>query len=168
MVSLMFSLPWKSESRSSYKGADGIKTGYIKASGFQLAFSAVRKEKRLIGIYFGGDTGKQRDKSLTFLMNKEFGELNINTKKVEENLSSSGNYKIVVGTFKYKKNAEKHLKLIKHKYPKTTSNKDARTALIKSNGRQLYESRFQFFTKKDAKSACARLKKYKRDCFIRG
>ena len=40
--------------------------------------------------------------------------------------------------------------------------------LIKSNGRQLYESRFQFFTKKDAKSACARLKKYKRDCFIRG
>ena len=26
----------------SYDGADGIKTGYIKASGFQLAFSAVR------------------------------------------------------------------------------------------------------------------------------
>ena len=152
----------------SYEGADGIKTGYIKASGFQLAFSAVRKEKRLIGIYFGGDTGKQRDKSLAFLMNKEFGELNINTKKVEENLPSSGNYKIVVGTFKYKKNAEKHLKLIKHKYPKTTSNKDAHIVLIKSNGRQLYESRFQFFTKKDAKLACARLKKYKRDCFIRG
>jgi len=152
----------------SYEGADGIKTGYIKASGFQLAFSAVRKEKRLIGIYFGGDTGKQRDKSLTLLMNKEFGELNINTKEVEENLPSSGNYKIVVGTFKYKKNAERQLKLIKHKYPKTTFNKDARTALIKSNGRQLYESRFQFFTKKDAKSACARLKKYKRDCFIRG
>jgi D-alanyl-D-alanine carboxypeptidase len=152
----------------SYEGADGIKTGYIKASGFQLAFSAVRKEKRLIGIYFGGNTGKQRDKSLAFLMNKEFGELNINTKKTKENLPSSGNYKIVVGTFKYKKNAEKHLKLIKQKYPKTTSNKDALTVLIKSSGRQLYESRFQFFTKKGAKSACARLKKYKRDCFIRG
>ncbi len=152
----------------SYEGADGIKTGYIKASGFQLAFSAVRKEKRLIGIYFGGNTGKQRDKSLAFLMNKEFGELNINTKKAKENLPSSGNYKVVVGTFKYKKNAEKHLKLIKQKYPKTTSNKDALTVLIKSNGRQLYESRFQFFTKKGAKSACARLKKYKRDCFIRG
>ena len=68
----------------SYEGADGIKTGYIKASGFQLAFSAVRKEKRLIGIYFGGDTGKQRDKSLAFLMNKEFSELNINTKKLKK------------------------------------------------------------------------------------
>ena len=152
----------------SYEGADGIKTGYIKASGFQLAFSAVRKEKRLIGVYFGGDTGKQRDKSLAFLMNKEFGELNINTKKIEESVPSSGNYKIVVGTFKYKKNAEKHLKLIKRKYPKTTSNKDAHIVLIKSNGKHLYESRFKYFTKKDAKSACTRLKKYKRDCFIRG
>ena len=152
----------------SYEGADGIKTGYIKASGFQLAFSAVREEKRLIGIYFGGDTGKQRDKSLAFLMNKEFEELNINTKEVKKNLPNPGNYKIVVGTFKYKKNAEKHLKLIKHKYPKTTSNKEELVTLIKSNGKQLYESRFQYFTKKDAKSACARLKRYKRDCFIRG
>ena len=42
----------------SYEGADGIKTGYIRASGFQLAFSAVRNNKRLIGVIFGGDTGK--------------------------------------------------------------------------------------------------------------
>ena len=37
----------------SYEGADGIKTGYIRASGFQLAFSAVRNNKRLIGVIFG-------------------------------------------------------------------------------------------------------------------
>ena len=152
----------------SYEGADGIKTGYIKASGFQLAFSAVRQNKRLIGIYFGGDTGKQRDKSLAFLMNKEFEELNIKIKKVEAKKQNTGNYKIVVGTFKYKKNAEKHLKLIKKKYPKTTFNKDSLVALIKSNGKQFYESRFQYFTRKDARLACSRLKKYRRDCFIRG
>ena len=152
----------------SYPGADGIKTGYINASGFQLAFSAKREGKRLIGVYFGGDTGKQRDRSLAFLMNKEFAELNINSKTVEKKFKITENYKIVVGTFKYKKNAEKHLKLIKSKYPLTTSNKVAYTALIKSNGKQLYESRFQYFTKKDAKLACSRLKKYKRDCFIRG
>ncbi len=156
----------------SYDGADGIKTGYIKASGFQLAFSAVKKNKRLIGIYFGGDTGTQRNKRLAYLMNKAFNELKIETTnkqtKKEVNSSLKGKYIIVVGTFKYKKNAEKHLNLIKNKYPKTTKNKEAKVALIKSNGRQLYESRFQFFSKKDAKSACSRLKKYKRDCFIRG
>ena len=77
-------------------------------------------------------------------------------------------YILFLLTFKYKKNAEKHLKLIRKKYPKTTNNKEATVALIKSNGKQLYESRFQFFSKKNAKLACSRLKKYKRDCFIRG
>ena len=152
----------------SYNGADGIKTGYIKASGFQLAFSAVRQNKRLIGVYFGGDSGKQRDKSLTFLMNKEFEELNIHSKKVKEKKQSFKNYKIVVGTFKYQKNAKKQLKLIKQKYPKTTSNKEAHVVQIKSNGKPLYESRFQYFTKNNAQLACSRLKKYRRDCFIRG
>jgi hypothetical protein len=101
-------------------------------------------------------------------MDKEFGELNLNSKKIEEKKQNIGNYKIVVGTFKYKKNAEKHLKLIKQKYPKTTFNKESQVVLIKSNGKQLYESRFKYFTKKNAKLACSRLKKYKRDCFIRG
>ncbi len=155
----------------SYEGADGIKTGYIKASGFQLAFSAVRENKRLIGIYFGGDSGKQRDKSLAFLMNKEFKELNINKNNkivIKKNNTNTGKFKVVVGTFKYRKNAEKHLSLIKKKYPKTTSDKEAIVSLIKSNGKQLYESRFQYFSKKDANIACKRLKKFGRDCFIRG
>jgi len=153
----------------SYDGADGIKTGYIKASGFQIAFSAIRQNKRLIGVYFGGDTGRQRDKSVAFLMNKEFEELNlINLNKVKEKKQSPKQYKIVVGTFKHKKNAEKHLKLIMKKYPKTTFNKKALVSLIKLKGKKLYESRFQYFTKKNALLACSRLKKYKRDCFIRG
>ena len=160
----------------SYDGADGIKTGYIKASGFQLAFSAIRENKRLIGVYFGGDTGKQRNTRLAIIMDKSFEKLNIKTtnKKIAnkeiKNKSSNqkGKYIIVVGTFKYKKNAERHLKLIKKKYPKTTNSKNALVALIKSSGKQLYESRFQFFSKKNAKLACERLKKYKRDCFIRG
>jgi len=158
----------------SYEGADGIKTGYIRASGFQLAFSAVRDNKRLIGIIFGGDTGKQRDRSLKIIMDKEFAELEINkketkttivkkeTKKIEPN-----SYSIVVGTFKYRNSAEKQIKLIKSKYPKTTNTKTSNIVLIKVSGKQLYESRFENFSKKEAYSACKRLKKYNRDCFIR-
>lgn len=154
-----------------YDGADGIKTGYISASGFQLAFSAVRNNKRLIGVYFGGDTAKQRDKSLAFLMDKEFGELKTNnTKKIiKTNQTKSFNkFKIVVGTFKYKKNAERQIKLIQKNYPKTTNNKESKIVKIKLGNGYLYESRFQFFKKKEAKNACSRLKKYNRDCFIRG
>ncbi len=158
----------------SYEGADGIKTGYIKASGFQLAFSAVRNNKRLVGVIFGGDTGKQRDRSLKIIMDKEFAELGIN--KIEKKLTivkketkktKTNSYSIVVGTFKYRNNAEKQLKLIKSKYPKTTTAKKANIVLIKVSGKQLYESRFENFSKKEAYTACKRLKKYNRDCFVR-
>ena len=39
--------------------------------------------------------------------------------------------------------------------------------MIKAGSKQLYESRFENFSRKEAYQACKRLKKYKRDCFIR-
>ena len=158
----------------SYEGADGIKTGYIRASGFQLAFSAVKNNKRLVGVIFGGDTGKQRDRSLKIIMDKEFAELGINKKitksaivKKETKKINTNSYSIVVGTFKYRNSAEKQIKLIKSKYPKTTTAKKANIVLIKVSGKKLYESRFENFSKKEAYTACKRLKKYNRDCFVR-
>ncbi|MDP9196903.1 MAG: D-alanyl-D-alanine carboxypeptidase, partial [Pseudomonadota bacterium] len=44
-----------------YPGADGLKTGYIDASGFNLAASAIRGKKRLICVVFGGPSGSWRD-----------------------------------------------------------------------------------------------------------
>ncbi len=157
----------------SYEGADGIKTGYIKASGFQLAFSAVRDNKRLIGIIFGGDTGSQRNKSLKIIMDKEFAELNIKSNNKKEIVKKEikevkkNNYSIVVGTFKYRNNAEKQIKIIKSKYPVSTKDKNSNIVLIKVSGKQLYESRFENFSKKEAYAACKRLEKYNRDCFVR-
>ena len=158
----------------SYEGADGIKTGYIRASGFQLAFSAVRNDKRLVGVIFGGDTGNQRDRSLKIIMDKEFAELGINTKEAKKTIAkketkkiNTNSYSIVVGTFKYRNSAKKQIELIKGKYPKTTTAKKANIVLIKVSGKQLYESRFENFSKNEAYTACKRLKKYNRDCFIR-
>ena len=76
-------------------------------------------------------------------------------------------YSIVVGTFKYRNNAEKQIKLIKSKYPVSTKDKISNVVLIKVSGKQLYESRFENFSKKEAYTACKRLKKYNRDCFVR-
>lgn len=55
-----------------YKGADGLKTGYISASGFNLAASARRDDDRLIGVVFGGKSAKKRDGHLATLMDKGF------------------------------------------------------------------------------------------------
>ncbi|WP_199899678.1 D-alanyl-D-alanine carboxypeptidase [Sneathiella glossodoripedis] len=55
-----------------YAGADGIKTGYIRASGFNLVASAKRGDNRLIGVVFGGRNAKSRDRHMTKLLDKGF------------------------------------------------------------------------------------------------
>ena len=59
-----------------YKGMDGIKTGYIRASGFNLVASAKRSGKRVIAIVFGGKTSKSRDRPVARLLDRGFSTLN--------------------------------------------------------------------------------------------
>jgi D-alanyl-D-alanine carboxypeptidase len=56
----------------SYEGADGLKTGYTNASGFNLVMSAMRDNRRLIGVVMGGDTAGQRDRMMAMLMDQGF------------------------------------------------------------------------------------------------
>ena len=56
----------------SYEGADGLKTGYTNASGFNLVMSAVRDNRRLIGVVMGGDSAGQRDRLMAMLMDQGF------------------------------------------------------------------------------------------------
>jgi D-alanyl-D-alanine carboxypeptidase len=57
---------------ATYAGMDGLKTGFIRASGFNLAASAVRDGRRLIGVVFGGDTPAWRDAHLAELLDQGF------------------------------------------------------------------------------------------------
>ncbi|WP_250157120.1 D-alanyl-D-alanine carboxypeptidase family protein [Tianweitania aestuarii] len=43
------------------EGVDGIKTGYIRASGFNVATSVTRNGRRLVVVVMGGASAKQRD-----------------------------------------------------------------------------------------------------------
>ena len=56
----------------SYEGADGLKTGYTNASGFNLVMSAMRDNRRLIGVVMGGDSAGQRDRMMAMLMDQGF------------------------------------------------------------------------------------------------
>lgn len=55
-----------------YPGADGIKTGYIRASGFNLVMSAQRDGHRLIGVVLGGSTPSERDAAMGNLLDRGF------------------------------------------------------------------------------------------------
>jgi len=53
-------------------GADGIKTGYIKASGYNLAASVNRNGRSLVAVVMGGKTGKARDAHMAQLLTATF------------------------------------------------------------------------------------------------
>jgi D-alanyl-D-alanine carboxypeptidase len=55
-----------------FDGADGIKTGYIRAAGFNLVTSAQRNGRRLIGVVLGGETPWVRDRQMVALLTKGF------------------------------------------------------------------------------------------------
>ncbi len=58
-----------------YRGMDGLKTGYVYASGYNLAASAVRNGTRLIGVIFGGQTAKSRNNAMAQLLNQGFARI---------------------------------------------------------------------------------------------
>jgi len=57
---------------SSYRGADGIKTGYTYAAGFNLVASAHRGTKRVIATVFGGRSSTSRNAEMAKLLNLGF------------------------------------------------------------------------------------------------
>ena len=57
---------------SNNYGTDGIKTGYINASGFNLVATVERRGVRLIGVVFGGRSGRTRDAHMVEILDKSF------------------------------------------------------------------------------------------------
>ncbi len=55
-----------------FRGADGMKTGFICASGFNLAASATRGDVRLGAVVLGGLTSQERDERTAELLAKGF------------------------------------------------------------------------------------------------
>ena len=58
-----------------FVGADGMKTGFICASGFNIVASAKRGHKRLIAVVFGGYSGARRNEDVARLLEKGFSPL---------------------------------------------------------------------------------------------
>ncbi|ABG30924.1 D-alanyl-D-alanine carboxypeptidase [Roseobacter denitrificans] len=57
---------------AAYRGADGIKTGYTRAAGFNLVASAERGQERIIATVFGGTSTIARNKRVAELLDMGF------------------------------------------------------------------------------------------------
>ncbi len=66
-----------------FRGATGGKTGYIRASGYNLAASATRHNRRLVSVVMGGRTAQYRDRMMTTLLERGFKQLSGNYRMLE-------------------------------------------------------------------------------------
>lgn len=57
---------------AGFEGTDGLKTGFINASGFNLVASSVRDNRRLFGVVLGGDSAGWRDARMMSLFDQAY------------------------------------------------------------------------------------------------
>ncbi|VAW10266.1 D-alanyl-D-alanine carboxypeptidase [hydrothermal vent metagenome] len=55
-----------------FKGTTGIKTGYIRASGYNLTAVVQRGNKKVVAVVLGGKTGRSRDAHMRKIITKAF------------------------------------------------------------------------------------------------
>lgn len=65
-----------------FNGADGVKTGFIRASGFNLVTSARRNGNNLVAVVMGGTSATARDNQMINLLERSFAELETRKKNL--------------------------------------------------------------------------------------
>ena len=164
----------------SYDGADGIKTGYIRASGFNLAASAKRRDTRIIGVIFGGNSSTHRNKLMTRLLNKGFriidgpvepqiAKANLNRKPRKtaktKNKSSKTRWGVQVGAYNRFAQARESARIAMDLASKYLGTGVIQIVPLKMRrGHTLYRSRIHGLGKRTAYAACRILEKKNHPC----
>ena len=159
----------------TYHGADGIKTGYIRASGFNLVASVERDGQRLIGVVFGGRTSRARNKHMAKLLDKGFEKLGTThtdvavkakkSKKARDRKLAKLQWGVQVGAYNKTEPAYKIAKLAIEKAPDYLFEGHIRVVPLKKGVRKpVYRARILGLTKRQAYKACRVLKRRNINC----
>ncbi len=179
----------------TFNGADGMKTGYTAASGYNIVTSAKRDGKRVIAVTMGHDDVKDRDRKVAKMMDSGLKSLNsdkafdmaslskeINsatkTKKrviakakkytpaKSRVVASSGNYAIQVGSFSDYKRARNHALSVKNKLAKQYAVRNIKIEKVQSAGKTIYRSKVTGLAKNTASQICRNMKRSNQSCFV--
>jgi D-alanyl-D-alanine carboxypeptidase len=164
-----------------YAGMDGMKTGYIRASGFNLVSSAMRNGRRIVAVVFGGRTSRSRDAHMRKLLNLGFRRVAALDKARNFNLASipkprakphdpavtTGLWGIQVGAFVSVTAARQAIEKASKRLPGLLSDTTAALTPIKSEGGDtLYRARLLGLQPQDANKACQTLRALTMPCAI--
>jgi D-alanyl-D-alanine carboxypeptidase len=167
------------------EGVDGMKTGYVSASGFNIVTSAKRDGRRLVGVVLGGRTARARDVQMAALMDRGFGHGIAHHSAAEalatltlpnpllgklakpERVSTSaggGSWVIEIGgNFSTQSSVRRVLKSARLSAPSLRHN--GHGIVVALRGRR-YRARFSHLEGTEAMAACTALKRKKYSCRI--
>ncbi len=97
-----------------YEWADGLKTGYVNASGFNLATSTKKPEGNLVAIVMGAQTARIRDDHMIDLLDNAYARLGIKGRVKAKNTLQLKSKNTKKGVFQY----------VSSNLPKVTNNND--------------------------------------------
>lgn len=100
-----------------YAGAEGLKTGYVAAVGYNIISTAKRKNNRLVSVVIGQKTGAIRDKQVMGLLDRGFTATQ-KPRSVLQKLKNQGKYTSLNNTIK-KPNMAKYLKIMQKRLAST-------------------------------------------------
>ena len=152
---------------TTYEGTDGIKTGYIRASGFNLVASVKRGNKRLIGVVFGAKNSKTRNRHMVKLLDKGWAKVYPSTvvakAKPKAKTKKQTIWGVQIGAYKTYEPAYAIAVRAMGLAPSYLSNGDVHVEpLRKKNGKVLYRGRVLGISKAQAYRACKFLKSKKK------
>ncbi|MFZ1414534.1 MAG: D-alanyl-D-alanine carboxypeptidase family protein [Defluviicoccus sp.] len=176
----------------SYDGVDGIKTGFIRASGFNLVASATRNGRRLIGVVLGARSPGERGRMMASLFDNGFrdadtGEFQLamareNPTQIERTVAESstaaavpplraGGASIELGTYRDRSGALNTAQRALSRVSSELAGGEIDVVAVRGKGRRAgvtYRSRIINVDAAEAWRACAVLKKSARTaCSVR-
>ena len=163
---------------TQYAGAEGMKTGYIRASGFNLVTAANRNGRRLIGVVFGGNSARSRDQHMKDLLDRGFANYRrplraarkMPVRPPRQSRTNSGRVKrniwgVQVGAYYSKQPALTVARDISLRYAKILGGgRIAVMPLQKSPQRILYRARIVGIARRNAYRTCRLMKRHKKPC----
>lgn len=165
---------------STYEGTDGIKTGYIRAAGYNLVASVKRGSTRLIGVVFGGRDSRQRNRIMTKLLNKGFSVIDgrrkpttVIAQKAPKKAAphprqvdkSKETWAVQVGAYARYSQAYRAARAAMDMAGAQLAGGTVKVVPLKTRrGKTLYRARIHGLGKKTAYAACRALEKQSHDC----
>ncbi len=176
---------------ASYHGVDGIKTGFISQAGYNLVASAVRGDRRLVGVVLGGETPALRDWRMKTLLDYGFAmtgaggqppgarllpyqlrqpdefsppprpAARLNVEIVQQ---PGAVWAIQVGAYRNEAPAHEAVQKTTDRFPALLANTRGAVTHVVHRGTRFYRARLLGMTEVDARKACRRLKQHRVPC----